>query len=170
MNTVFRVMAAGCFAMLIGCGHSGHDHSERPKLTVTRPQRKDTTLTQSYVSQIRAIRHVELRALEKGYVENIHMDEGKMVEEGTLLFEVMPSVYRAELNKAEAEADFAKIEYDNTEKLRQNNIVAPSELNLAKAKRDKYGAKLSLAQVKLDFTQIKAPFRGITGRLKVRRS
>ena len=159
-----------CCLLLVctGCGHEAHHKHETISLAVSKPLRKETEITREHVCQIHSIQHIELRALEKGYVQDIHVDEGQMVEKGTLLFEVMPRLYKAEYMKAKAEVDAAQIEYENTEQLRKKNIVALSELKIAKAKLDKATAELALAQVHLDFTQIKAPFDGIMGRLHVR--
>jgi membrane fusion protein (multidrug efflux system) len=46
--------------------------------------------------------------------------------------------------------------------------VAPNELALGKAKLDKAKAELSLAQVHLGFTEIRAPFNGIMDHFQVR--
>jgi membrane fusion protein (multidrug efflux system) len=66
---------------------------EGGQFMTTRPERKDTEITRDYVAQIRAIRHIEVRALERGYLENIYVDEGKQVKEGEPMFQVMPLVY-----------------------------------------------------------------------------
>ena len=77
-------------------------------------------------------------------------------------------MYQAELQKAQAEASFAQIEYQNTRKLADSNIVSPNELAMAKAKLNKAKAEVALAQVHLGFTQIKAPFDGIMDHFQVR--
>src|ERR1700740_2160147 len=84
------------------------------------------------------------------------------------MFQIMPMLYQAELQKAQAEADFVEIEYLNTKRLADSNVVSPNELALAKAKFDKANAELSLAQTHLEFTQIKAPFDGIMDHFHVR--
>lgn len=141
--------------------------NEAPFL-VTSPLAKDTTITKEYVSQIRSIQHIELRAQEKGYLQKIFVDEGQFVKQGQLLFQIMPKLYEAELQKAQAEANFAQIEYRNTKTLADKNVVAPNELAMAKAKVDKAKAELALAQVHLGFTQIRAPFNGYIDRFHVR--
>lgn len=138
------------------------------KFLVTSPLKMDTSITKHYVCQIKSMNHIEVRALEKGYLQNIYVDEGQMVKKGQLMFEVMPSLYKAELQKAQAEANFAEIEYLNTKSLADSNVVSKNELALAKAKFDKANAEVSLAQVHLDFTRIKAPFDGIMDRFHVR--
>lgn len=147
--------------------HKDKKHEES-KFVVTSPLKKDTTITKDYVCQIKAIQHIELRALEKGYLQNIYVDEGQFVKKGQSMFQIMPKLYEAELQKAQAEANFAKIEYENTKTLADSNIVSKNELALAKAKYDKALAEVSLAKVHLGFTEIKAPFDGIMDRFHVR--
>jgi membrane fusion protein (multidrug efflux system) len=141
---------------------------EETKFLVTSPLRMDTSISKDYVCQIRSIQHIEMRALEKGYLQEIFVDEGQFVKKGQLMFQIMPMLYKAELQKAQAEANFVEIEYQNTAKLAESNIVAPNELALAKAKLEKAKAELALAQVHLSFTEIRAPFNGIMDRFQVR--
>lgn len=154
-----------CFA---GCGSKEHEQEDEIKFTVTSPLKQDTTVTRDYVCQIRSIQHIELRALERGYLQNIYVDEGQMVKKGQMMFQILPLILQAETQKAQAEADFAEIEYKNTKQLSDSNVVSPNELALAKAKFEKAKAELVLAQTHLQFTQIKAPFDGIMDRFQVR--
>jgi membrane fusion protein (multidrug efflux system) len=157
-----------CASLLTGCGSHNEEQEAETKFLVTRPLEKDTLTTRQYVCQIRAIQHIELRALERGYVQNIFVDEGKFVKKGQLMFQIMPLMYKAELQRAQAEARFAEIEYLNTKQLADSNVVSMNELALAKAKFDKAKAEQSLAQVHLNFTEIRAPFDGIMDRFQVR--
>jgi membrane fusion protein (multidrug efflux system) len=120
----------------------------------------DTTVTNEYVCQIRSIRNIELRAQEKGYLEEILVDEGQFVRKGQLLFRIMPKIYEAELQKAQAEVNATEIEVQNTQPLVEKNIVSKNELAMAQAKLGKAKAELQLAKVHLEFTQIRAPFDG----------
>ena len=164
------LIAIGLFILLCNTGCESHKehHESLMRLPVTSPMKKDTLTTRNYVSQIHSARHIELRALEKGYLEKIYVDEGQFIKKGQLMFQIMPRLYQAELKKAQAEADFAEIEYQNTKKLADQNVVAPNELALSKAKLDKAKAELALAQVHLDFTQVRAPFDGIMDHFHVR--
>lgn len=146
-----------------------HQEHEQTKLLVTSPLRMDTMTTKEYVCQIRAIRHIELRALEKGYLQDYFIDEGKFVKQGTLMFQILPLLYQADYQKAQAELTFAEVEYLNTKALADSNVVSKNELLLAKAKFEKAKAELALAQAHLGFTQIRAPFDGIMNRLEVRK-
>jgi membrane fusion protein (multidrug efflux system) len=166
-----RILMFMCLCALLcctGCGSKKDEKEEGLRFSVTSPLRKDTLVIKDYVCQIRAIQHIELRALERGYLQNIFVDEGKFVKQGQMMFQILPLMYKAELQKAEAEAKFAEIEYLNTKQLADSNVVSRNELALAKAKFDKAKAEVSLAQVHLGFTEIKAPFDGIMDRFQVR--
>lgn len=149
------------------CEHHEHQH-ETGTYQATQPIRKDTVTSKEYVCQIRSHQHIELRTLERGYLQDIYIDEGKQVKKGQLMFRIMPLVYQAEVQKAEAEAKFVEVEYINTKQLADQNIVSQSELALAKAKLDKAKAEVALAKTHLSFTEIRAPFDGIIGRFNVR--
>ncbi len=163
-------MVAGLCALSLytSCTEKKEKHEEEAKFLVTSPVKRDTSITTDYVSQIRSIRHIELRAQEQGYLEKIYVDEGQFVKQGQLLFQIMPNLYEAEKQKAQAEVNFTEIEYQNTKKLADGNVVSPNELAMAQAKLDKAKSELVLAQVHLEFTKIRAPFDGIIDRFHVR--
>jgi len=166
-----RVLVFTCLCALIyctSCESKKEGEEEQTKFLVTSPLKKDTTVTREYVCQIRAISHIELRALERGYLQEIYVDEGQHIKKGQMMFKIMPLIYQAEQQKAQAEAKFAEIEYLNTKRLADSNVVSPNELALAKAKFDKANAELSLAQTHLQFTDVRAPFDGIMDHFQVR--
>jgi membrane fusion protein (multidrug efflux system) len=150
------------------CKRHDVEKEEETKFIVTSPLKKDTTITRDYVCQIRAIQHIEVRALERGYLQKIYVDEGQYVKKGQLMFQIMPMIYEAEMHKSEAEAKFAEIELQNTKGLADSHVVSANELALAKAKFDKANAELTLAKTHLQFTEIRAPFDGIMDHLVVR--
>jgi membrane fusion protein (multidrug efflux system) len=161
-------MSCGVLYGATSCSKHEEAKEEQVKFLVTSPLQKDTTITKDYVAQIRSIQHIELRALEKGYLQKIFVDEGQHVKEGQVMFQIMPLLYQAELKKAEAEAKFVGIEYQNTKKLADGNIVSPNELALSAAKLEKAKAEVALAQTHLGFTTIKAPFSGIMDHFQAR--
>lgn len=154
--------------MAAGCHAEKEEKEKETEFLVTTPYVADTAVTKNYVCQIRSISHIELRAQEKGYLQNIYVDEGQRVRKGQTLFKIMPNLYEAEVKKAEAEANFADIEYQNTKALTDNNVVSPNELAMAKAKYNKAKAELDLMNTHLGLTIIKAPFDGILNSFHVR--
>lgn len=162
-------LLAGLAALLsAACQHPHQAHEEAPVFAVTTPLRKDVELTREYVAQVHASQHIEVRAQEHGYLTEIFVDEGQQIEEGTKMFQIMPLLYKADLHRAQAEADMASIEYKNTKLLADKDIVSPAELALGAAKVKRAKAELSLAQTHMRLTEIRAPFTGLMDRFEVR--
>jgi membrane fusion protein (multidrug efflux system) len=151
----------------------GEAHHEAQKIVVTSPEVKDVTITQPYVCQIHSRRHIEVRALQEGYLEAITVKEGQTVKEDDVLFKVIPIFYQARLEAEEAEAKLADIKLKNTKFLFDQKvagmggagIVSEQEVLQYAAELAKAQAKVKLAQAELDFTKVKAPFDGVMDRL-----
>ncbi|HUC79406.1 MAG TPA: efflux RND transporter periplasmic adaptor subunit, partial [Flavisolibacter sp.] len=150
------------------CTSEKEAKEETGKYKVTVPMPLDTTFAKEYVAQIRSIRNIEIRAQEKGFLQNIYVDEGQYVHAGQLLFRIMPKLYEAELLKAQAEAKAAEIEMQNSKTLADKGIVSPNELALAHAKWDQAKAEVALAKLHLSFTEIRAPFDGTIDRIPLK--
>jgi membrane fusion protein (multidrug efflux system) len=161
MKRILILLSFVSLFSMIGCNTHSHEHEETTEYIVSSPVQKDTMIFKDYVCQIHAINHIELRSQERGYLQNIYVDEGQYIKKGQLMFQIMPIIYQAETEKAKANVSYAEIEYYNTKRLADSNIVSKNELALSKAKLDKEQAELSLAQAHLGFTQIRAPFDGI---------
>jgi len=150
---------------LVSCSDKKIEKEENGNFTVTNPVKIDTSFTKEYVSQIRSVKNIEIRAQEKGFLQNIYVDEGQYVTAGQVLFRIMPKMYEAELQKAQAEAKAASIELQNTKLLADKNVVSKNEQALAQAKLEQAKAETALAQLHLSFTEIRAPFSGTIDRI-----
>jgi membrane fusion protein (multidrug efflux system) len=146
-------------------GASGESHHAHQKIVATSPKKMDVTLTQPYVCQIHSRRHIEVCALENGFLEEILVSEGQVVKKGDLMFKVLPTLYQARLDAEIAEARLAELEYNNTRKLADQKVVSENEVMLLQAKLAKAQAKVKLAQAELNFTNVAAPFDGIVDQL-----
>ena len=153
------------FVCLTSCAPKKEKKEEAGKYAVTCPLRVDTSFTKEYVAQIRSIKNIEIRAQEKGFLQNIYVDEGQFVKAGQVLFKIMPKIYEAELMKAQAEANAAEIELQNTKALVEKNVVSKNEQAMAQAKLDQAKSETALAKIHLSFTEIRAPFDGTIDRL-----
>ncbi|PCC68547.1 membrane fusion protein, multidrug efflux system [Nannocystis exedens] len=168
MSRIISITSGLAALWMLACQHPHEHHEEAGVFAVTTPLRQDVELTREYVAQVHAIQHIEVRAQERGYLTGIFVDEGQLIEEGTKMFQVMPLIYRADLHRAEAEAEAASIEYKNTKMLADKDIVSSAELALAGAKLNRAKAELELAQTHLRLTEIRAPFTGLMDRFVVR--
>jgi membrane fusion protein, multidrug efflux system len=138
---------------------------QQKKIGVTTPKAKDVVITQRYVCQIHGQRYIKVRALQKGYLEEVLAKEGQAVKKGDLLFKVVPILYKARLDAELAEVKLAELELKNNERLVEQKVVSIQELALYKAKLARAQAKARLAEAEYNFTAVRAPFDGLVGRL-----
>src|SRR6186713_2532763 len=167
-----KVVMLTCLSITLlyqtGCKSKKEEKEEVTKYSATSALRIDTSFTKEYVSQIKSVRNIEIRAQEKGYLQNIYVDEGQFVKAGQLLFRIMPKIYEAELQKAEAEVEGAEIELLNAKTLVEKNVISKNEQAMAQAKLDQAKAEVALARLHLSFTEIRAPFDGTVDRIPLK--
>ncbi|MFV8372267.1 efflux RND transporter periplasmic adaptor subunit [Flavobacterium sp. LB2P74] len=168
MNKILVFTGLIALLCLTSCTSKKEEKEEADKFTVTNPIKIDTSFTKEYVSQIKSVRNIEIRAQEKGFLQNIYVDEGQFVKAGQLLFKIMPKMYEAELLKAKAEEKAALIELQNAKTLADKNVVSKNEQAMAQAKLDQARAVVSLAKLHLSFTEIRAPFDGTIDRIPLK--
>ena len=138
---------------------------ERHRIVATSPEAKDVVITQQYVCQIHSQRHIEIRALQEGYLELITLKEGQAVKEGDVMFRVIPILYKARLDAEKAKARLAEITWKNAVQLAKDKVVSDQEVALRRAELDEANAKVQLAQAEYNFTEVKASFDGIVNLL-----
>jgi membrane fusion protein, multidrug efflux system len=152
-----------------------HKHEEEPrqrhhKIVVTSPKAKDVVITQRYVCQIHSRRHINVQALESGYIEATPVKEGQAVKKDDVMFKIVPVHCQAKLHAAKTEAQLAQLEFNNKKKLFETKVAGESEVSqndvkLLAAKLAKAETKVELAEAELKFANVKAPFDGIVDRL-----
>ncbi|MFD2203374.1 efflux RND transporter periplasmic adaptor subunit [Shivajiella indica] len=139
---------------------------------------KTIEFPKTYVCEIQAVQFVEIRAKVEGFVDRIYVDEGQFVKKGQILFQLsslefteMVNSANAKLSQAKAEAQAATLEMERLRILVEKDIISPSELQLAKSKKEvaesgiaEAEAMLKNAKTGLSYTTIRAPFDGIVDR------
>ncbi|MES1213413.1 MAG: efflux RND transporter periplasmic adaptor subunit [Singulisphaera sp.] len=146
-------------------GRDAEDSQNEQKILVTTPKIEDVTITESFVCQIRSQRHIEVRTLDGGYIEEISIHEGQGVKKGDLMFKILPVLYKAKLDAENAKASVAAQKFKYTQQLAKDKVVSENEVSLAKAEMDEAQAKANFAAAELKFTEVTAPFDGIVDRL-----
>ena len=171
-----------CLIEISGCRNQSIENENGAKYDVFHPILIDTSLFTENIADIHSVQNIELRTRIPGFIEKIYVDEGKPVKQGQTLFLISNLNYKEELLKAEAvlknsiaDAKVSEVEYKNTKKLVEQNIVSASELEMAQAKLDALKAEieqsksaLSMAHLVLSYTQIKAPFSGTINRIPLK--
>jgi membrane fusion protein (multidrug efflux system) len=177
----FFFLAGLANMLLLGACTTGNTKQSETtsSFPVTHPLRMDTALTNTYVAEIRSLQNIEIRSRVKGFIEQVHVDEGQEVVAGQLLFSLSAQELqeallsaRALTRNAIAELKAAEIEFANARSLLEKAIVSEAQLQLAQSKVEALKAKLeearaneSNAALQLSFASIKAPFSGIINRI-----
>jgi RND family efflux transporter MFP subunit len=149
-----------------------------PTVPVMLPQRQSVTEYVELTGNASPIMTVKLIARVEGYLEQIHFLDGAFVKEGDLLFTIQQDQYKAQLTQAEAQvkATQAALFYAKTEVARYTALqkkgaaaqvvvdnwnfqAAKTAAELASAK-----AQVEIAQLNVDYTEVRAPFDGMMGK------
>lgn len=172
-------IAAACVAC--GCAKAESDAEAAPaRFPVAPPRIQDVVVERTYVADVRATKHAEVRSRMKGVIEAVKVDEGEGVKAGQVMFVINArtraqdaAVARAAVLGAEAELRAAELELENTTLLAEKNIVSAAELARVRAKVDLHRARvaegkatLGRTRVELDRAKIRAPFDGVVNRIR----
>lgn len=166
LGATLIIAGLGIFASACAKKHAeaGEHKEESNPIVLTTPSVMSVPVTQAYVCRMQSRRHIDIRALNEGYLEEIPIQEGQAVRAGERLYGLYPVLYKTRLEAERAELRLAEINLQNTEQLANKGFVSAPELARAKAERDRAKAKLDRATAELGFTSIAAPFDGIVGR------
>lgn len=170
---------------LLGCQTKGgivNNENDLQTYPVVQLSETDTVLHHHYVADIQAVRNVEIRARISGFLNKIHVDEGRPVKKGQLLFSVSDEEFQANLASAKAvlksaiaEAKASQLEVDRIKILVDKKVLSKTELDVAEAKLSAYNAKIDEARsaeanaaTQLSYTLIRAPFDGFVDRIPLK--
>ena len=167
-RVIVSTLVLGLLCTMVSCQSKKEQKVDSVVYPTSVALKKDTVVINEYVARIQSIKNIEVRALEKGFLKKIDVDEGQYVHAGQLLFSIMPQLYEADVMKAKAQVEQAEINYRNSSTLAQNDVVSKGEKAMAKAKLDEARADLKSAQAHLGFTLVKAPFSGIINRIPLK--
>lgn len=134
-------------------------------------------LVKSYSSLLKPFNEVEIVARVSGLLLSENFKEGAYVKKGDVLYEIQKDEYAASLNEAKAallkaEANFNKAlkDWERNEYLFKNSAISAQQRDAlfytyedAKAEVKKANAVVQNAQIKFDYTTIKAPISGTIG-------
>ena len=119
------------------------------------------------VGSLRSTESVLIAPEIEGRISRLRVKEGKPVNAGTLLAELAPEIYVAELAQAQARLTYSKRSHERALKLQRQGAGTQRSLDEASANLQNDVAALQLAKARLDKTRIRAPFDGVLGLRRV---
>jgi multidrug efflux system membrane fusion protein len=150
--------------------------SEAPGLPVSKPVQEMVIDSVDFTGRTDAVEAVDVRPRVTGYLTKMPFKEGTEIKKGTLLFEVDPRPYQAQLDQAQGQVTLnlaslalAKANYarDRSINARVAGGVTAQQLDQdraaveeAEARVAAYKASLEVYKLNLDFCRITSPIDG----------
>jgi membrane fusion protein (multidrug efflux system) len=166
------VLAAGC--------SKEAPPARRPPPPVSVVSVMPTTIpaTQTFVAQTESSRQVDIVARVSGYLDKIAYQEGELVKNGQVLFQLDPKPFKAQLDAAKGEMfaqqarlKTAKATLGRVKPLAQQNALSQADLDRAQGEYDAASAavyaaraKVTEATLNLGYTTIRSPVTGVASR------
>jgi len=160
-----------------GCEKKASSTSKAPEVEVVQVEQKDVQVYSEWVGTTNGVENAKIRAQVKGYLLSRHYREGAFVKKGSLLFEIDPRKFQADLDKAKgdlarAQAVLVKTELDvkRDTPLAKAGAISQKELDdsiqanlAARASVSAAQAVVEDAALNLGWTKIIAPIDGVVG-------
>ena len=119
--------------LTLSCNHAEESKQEESEFLVSNPIRVDTSINKEYVCQIRASNHIEIRSLERGYLQTYSLLIEVSTRMGLLTKNSDSSCFdsSAWLQPVKKNTEIAKkmIEYFMNVIFKTNNIIKVTERN-----------------------------------------
>jgi multidrug efflux system membrane fusion protein len=142
---------------------------------------KDVRVSDEFNGRVWATDYVDIRPRVTGYIDRIAFREGQMVHKGDLLYVIDPRPYkdaadnaRAQLDREHAAADFAQIQEDRAQRLKQSDAVSQEELQNRSSDLLQSGARVKAAEaavasadLNLSYTEVRSPIDGRISRTQL---
>ena len=170
---------------LASCGSSSQQDAQSTQQAQSFPildlQPRSIILTSSYPATLEGIQTVEIRPRVQGYITEMPVDEGEIVEKGETLFKLNSEQYEQEVRSSQADVEAAKAavntakdEVQRYQNLVDKDVVSNYQLQTAKNNLQSQKAlsqaeaALENARVNLSYTTIKSPTDGVMGSIPYR--
>lgn len=162
--------------ILIGCDKTEQAIQAIPEVTVMVAEPRDTPVSSEFVGKTVSSRRIEIRSRVAGFLEKRLYEEGTMVQEGQVMFQMDRKPFEAQLSAAKAELAQQQARLTNAQAnlarvkpLAEQNAVAQKELDDAismyrssAAAVEAASAKVMQAELDLGYTDIYTPVTGVS--------
>jgi multidrug efflux system membrane fusion protein len=198
MKKIFRhnsLLAAGALvavaSTVVAALHSGQGGSARAEAVAAQPAAvpvsvavvtpRETAPWDEFSGRLEAVERVEVRSRVAGAIQEIHFREGALVNQGDLLVLIDPSLYAADVARAEGQVAAAKArvvmtksDFERGQQLSDSHTISQRDVDgrvnayrEAEANLKAAEATLQTAQLNLGYTEVRAPVAGRVGKLEI---
>src|ERR1043166_193022 len=151
---------------------------KNPRVIVTTPIVDTVIDYQDFTGRLEAIKSIEIRPRVSGYVIDANFKEGEIVEKDHVLYRIEEKPYKVEFDQAEAnlklaiaDRNLASKNADRARKMYREKAMSAEDYERDLALFEKAVAQVGAVEamkektiVFLNYTKVKAPFRGRVSR------
>ncbi|MBE7495367.1 MAG: efflux RND transporter periplasmic adaptor subunit [Verrucomicrobiaceae bacterium] len=167
------LLLAACGKPPAGGGHGGGQMPPAP-VTLAPVEQRELVEWEEFTGRVEAVETVELRPRVSGYITEVHFQAGALVKKGEVLFTIDQRPFetklraaKAEVARAEANAQAMKREFDRVSALLAAKAIAPEQAetreNMFKqgqAALEASKAAEHSAEIEFEHTTVEAPISG----------
>jgi membrane fusion protein (multidrug efflux system) len=149
-----------------------------PQVTVITVEPRDIPFVPNFVAQTESSQQVNIVARVSGFLDKIAYQEGEVVKEGQLLFQLDPKPFQAQLEAARGELQSQQARFTTAQAnlgrvkpLAEQNALSRADLDRAQGEFDSAKAavfaaeaKVKEAELNLGYATIRSPVNGLASR------
>ncbi|MCH9694726.1 MAG: efflux RND transporter periplasmic adaptor subunit [Gammaproteobacteria bacterium] len=163
--------ALACLLLLSACqqGEQGEEQNVEEEKEETAavpvetaaPVRGDIYATYSGTAPIEAYAEADVIAKVEGEVRQLLAEEGDSVGENQVLAKLDGDRLRLELNESRARLQKLQRDFERNDELRSKGLISEGDYEKLQYDLQALQASYNLASLELDYTQIRAPIKGV---------
>jgi RND family efflux transporter MFP subunit len=148
------------YRIIAGNAASSERRPGAPLVRVEKPLRQTVTLKLQFTGDMVAVRQATIFSRVSGNLERVYVDIGAPVRTGQLLALIDTTELHQTYQQAAATFENARMTYQRTKELAEQNLVAAQDIDNADAAMKVAKANFETASTRLGYARITAPFSG----------
>lgn len=160
--------------MALSIGQATAQQNTAPEVEISEPFVRRIVDFELYTGQFHPLQSVTIQSRVTGHLKAIYFEEGALVDQGDVLFEIDPRPFEATLAQAEAQVEVAKAAQwlaearnERAAELLERRVGTVAEADTTRAELAQAVANVTLAEAQaetarldVEFTRITAPIGG----------
>jgi RND family efflux transporter MFP subunit len=148
---------------LSGCNENEEPFARPPEVLVVAVEQRDVPVYRDWVGTLSGEVNATISAQVSGYLLSRNYEEGSVVTNGQMLFQIDDRTYKAALDQAMAKLGKSELDVKRYTPLAQTQAISQQELDDAIQANLANQAAVQAAQLNYQFCKILSPVNGVAG-------
>lgn len=171
INSIQNLLILSLVLILSSCGKE-KPQQKAPQLgsfPVFTVDNQTITSYNSFPTRIAGEVNSDVRPKVSGYIKNVLVDEGEVVKQGQLLFQLETAALSQDAEASKANVNAAQVEVDKLKPLVEKNIISNVQLETAKARLAQAKSSYNGVTANINYANVKSPVDGVVGSINFRK-